>query len=107
MVVMLLQAMTTLAQKENSIPQLMEYLEKNHPEELKYDIIRYDEGFSERWIWTKEYHATKDKPIHRYQLQLLKDTVMQYFLNASSNAIACHHQPSTQPLHFRKATKAT
>lgn len=92
MVVMLLQAMTTLAQKENSIPQLMEYLEKNHPEELKYDIIRYDEGFSERWIWTKEYHATKDKPIHRYQLQLLKDTVMQYFLNASSNAIACHHQ---------------
>ena len=45
----LLQAMSTLAQNDNSIPQLMEYLEKNHPEEISYEIIRYDDGYSERW----------------------------------------------------------
>lgn len=88
----LLQSMSTLAQNDNSIPQLMEYLEKYHPEEISYEIIRYDDGYSERWTWEKEYHVKKDKPICRYQLQSLKDTVMQYFLNASSEAIACHHQ---------------
>ncbi|MBQ2359355.1 MAG: hypothetical protein II398_00475, partial [Prevotella sp.] len=59
----LLQAMSTLAQNDNSIPQLMEYLEKNHPEEISYEIIRYDDGYSERWTWEKEYHVKKDKPI--------------------------------------------
>ena len=94
--IMLLQAMTTLAQRDNCIPQLIEYLEKNHPEGIMYDIIRYDDGYSERWNWSKEYLITKDKPTCRYQLQVLKDTVMQYFLDASSQAIACHHQQTPQ-----------
>ena len=76
---MLLQAIVCNAQKDNSIQQLMKYLETNHPKELTYSIIRYDSGYSERWDWEKEYNVKKDLPINRYQLQLLKDTVLLHF----------------------------
>ena len=102
---MLLLAIVCNAQKDNSIQQLMKYLETNHPKELTYSIIRYDSGFSERWNWEKEYNIKKDLPINRYQLQLLKDTVLQHFLIASDHAIACHHQqtPKGTEDHIRYA----
>lgn len=89
---MLMQAIATNAQKNNGIRQLMQHLEKDYPEGITYSAIRANDNLWEDWRWKKEYDNTKDLPIVRYRMQLLKDTVLQYFVEASANAIACHHQ---------------
>lgn len=89
---MMIQTIAIHAQNENSIPQLMDYLEQHHPKEIGYSLGRTDKGIYEERRWEKGYDIRRDLPIVRYQLQLLKDTVMQHFLDASSHAIACHHQ---------------
>ena len=89
---MLMQAFAINAQKNNSIRQLMQHLEKDYPEGITYSAIRANDNLWEDWGWKKEYDNTKDQPIVRYRMQLLKDSVLQYFVEASANAIACHHQ---------------
>lgn len=92
MLAMMLQAIAIHAQNEQNIQQLMDYLEQHHPEEIGYSLGRTNEKIYEERSWKKGYDIRKDRPIVRYQLQLLKDTVMQHFLDASSHAVACHHQ---------------
>ncbi len=92
MLAMMLQAIAIHAQNEQNIQQLMDYLEQHHPEEIGYSLGRTNERIYEERSWKKCYDIRKDRPIVRYQLQLLKDTVMQHFLDASSHAVACHHQ---------------
>lgn len=92
MLAMMLNAIAIHAQEENSIQQLMDYLEQHHPKEIGYSLGRTDDRIYEERSWKKGFDIRKDRPIVRYQLQLLKDTVMQHFLNASSHAVACHHR---------------
>lgn len=102
---MAIPAIASHAQNENGIRQLMEQLEKNHPEGTYYHATRNREGIYESWNWVKTYDTTRDKPADRYQLQQLKDTVMQRFLEASANAVACHQQqtPNGTEDHIRYA----
>ena len=89
---MLMQAFAINAQKNNGIRELMQYLEKEYPEGVTYRAIRANNDLWEDWAWKKEYDNTKDHSSVRYRMQLLKDTVLQYFVEASANAVACHHQ---------------
>ena len=89
---MLMQAFAINAQKNNGIRELMQYLEKEYPEGVTYRAIRANNDLWEDWAWKKEYDNTKDHSSVRYHMQLLKDTVLQYFVEASANAVACHHQ---------------
>ena len=79
MLAMMLQAIAIHAQNEQNIQQLMDYLEQHHPEEISYSLGRTNERIYEERSWKKGYDIRKDRPIVRYQLQLLKDTVMQHF----------------------------
>lgn len=93
---MLMQALVINAQNDNSIRQLIQYLEKNHPEELSnYSVVRANDVINEVLIWNKSFYTQRDKPIDRYRLQTMKDTIMQYFIDASADAVACHHQQTT------------
>ena len=76
---MLMQAFAIHAQKNNGIRELMQHLEKDYPEGITYSAIRANDN-------------TKDHSSVRYRMQLLKDSVLQYFVEASANAVACHHQ---------------
>lgn len=89
---MLMQAFAIHAQKNNGIRQLMQHLEKDYPEGITYSAIRANHNLWEDWKWKKEYDNTKDHSSVRYRMQLLKDSVLQYFVEASANAVACHHQ---------------
>lgn len=89
---MLMQAFAINAQKNNGIRELMQHLEKDYPEGITYKAIRGDDALWEDWSWKKVYDNTKDHSSVRYRMQLLKDSVLQYFVEASANAVACHHQ---------------
>ena len=92
----LMQALIIDAQNDNSIRQLIQYLEKNHPEELSNSTVnRTNDDIYEIWVWNKSFYTQRDKPIDRYHLQQLKDTIMQYFIDASADAVACHHLQTT------------
>ena len=74
----LMQALIIDAQNDNSIRQLIQYLEKNHPEELSNSTVnRTNDDIYEIWVWNKSFYTQRDKPIDRYHLQQLKDTIMQ------------------------------
>ena len=89
---MLLNAVAIHAQEPMSIPQLMEYLEKNHPEGM-FGIRDYqDDRIRENIQWGKSYERDKDKPIDKYHLELLKDSILQCFIHASETAIASLYQ---------------
>lgn len=89
---MLMQAFAINAQKNNGIRELMQHLEKDYPEGITYKAIRGDDALWEDWSWKKVYDNTKDHSSVRYRMQLLKDSVLQYFVETSANAVACHHQ---------------
>ena len=89
---MLLNAIAIHAQEKMNIPQLMEYLERNHPEgfsktmnsnSLGGTIINMD--------WEEHYNILNNKKIERYRMQILKDSIIQTFLDASDDAAECYH----------------
>ena len=79
---MLMQAFAIHAQKNNGIRELMQHLEKDYPEGITYGAIRANDNLWEDWRWKKEYDNTKDHSSVRYRMQLLKDSVLQYFVEA-------------------------
>ena len=92
---MLLNAVAIHAQEPMSIPQLMEYLEKNYPEGMYGGISNYSKTMHENISWGKSYERDKDKPIDKYHLELLKDSILQCFIHASETAIASLYQQTS------------
>ena len=74
---MLLNAVAIHAQEPMSIPQLMEYLEKNYPEGMYGGISNHSKTMHENISWGKSYERDKDKPIDKYHLELLKYSILQ------------------------------
>ena len=92
---MLLNAVAIHAQEPMSIPQLMEYLEKNYPEGMYGGIRNHPNTMYENISWGKSYERYKDKPIDKYHLELLKDSILQCFIHASETAIASLYQQTS------------
>ena len=92
---MLLNAVAIHAQEPMSIPQLMEYLEKNYPEGMYGGISNHSKTMHENISWGKSYERDKDKPIDKYHLELLKDSILQCFIHASETAIASLYQQTS------------
>ena len=92
---MLLNAVAIHAQEPMSIPQLMEYLEKNYPEGMYGGISNYSKTLHENISWGKSYERDKEKPIDKYHLELLKDSILQCFIHASETAIASLYQQTS------------
>ncbi|MBO4431605.1 MAG: hypothetical protein J5790_09735 [Bacteroidaceae bacterium] len=93
---MMLNAVALHAQ-EMSIPQLMEYLEKHHPEGMfGYTIIESSYTYSiESVRWTLSYDKKTDKPIDKYHLELLKDSILRCFTHASETALSTYYQQTS------------
>ena len=83
--------------QEMSIPQLMEYLEKHHPEGMfgftTIESSNYNNIESVRW--TLSYDMKKDKPIDKYHLELLKDSILRCFTHASETALSTYYQQTS------------
>ena len=93
---MLLNAVALHAQ-EMSIPQLMEYLEKHHPEGMFgfTNIEPYYTYNKESVRWTLSYDKKTDKPIDKYHLELLKDSILRCFTHASETALSTYYQQTS------------
>ncbi|MBR6973311.1 MAG: hypothetical protein IKH80_01615, partial [Bacteroidaceae bacterium] len=83
--------------QEMSIPQLMEYLEKHHPEGMFgfTDIESSHYNNIESVRWTLSYDMKKDKPIDKYHLELLKDSILHCFTHASETALSTYYQQTS------------
>ncbi len=92
---MLLNVVAVHAQKENKIQTLIRYLNDNHPMGLLCSIARGEDALTESFSYEHAYDITKDNNINHYQHQMLKDTILQYFLDASADAVACHHRKTS------------
>ncbi|MBR6036068.1 MAG: hypothetical protein IKP41_03790 [Bacteroidaceae bacterium] len=83
--------------QEMSIPQLMEYLEKHHPEGMfgftNIESSHYNNIESVRW--TISYDKKTDKPIDKYHLELLKDSILRCFTHASETALSTYYQQTS------------
>ena len=83
--------------QEMSIPQLMEYLEKHHPEGMfgftNIESSHYNNIESVRW--TISYDKKTDKPIDKYHLELLKDSILRCFTHASDTALSTYYQQTS------------
>ncbi|MBO7569110.1 MAG: hypothetical protein J6T11_01985 [Bacteroidaceae bacterium] len=83
--------------QEMSIPQLMEYLEKHHPEGMfgftTIESSNYNNIESVRW--TLYYDMKKYKPIDKYHLELLKDSILRCFTHASETALSTYYQQTS------------
>lgn len=102
---MMLNAVALHAQ-EMSIPQLMEYLEKHYPEGMfGYTNILQSTSSSknkrefknkrESVRWTISYDKKTDKPIDKYHLELLKDSILRCFTHASETALSTYYQQTS------------
>ena len=93
---MMLNAVALHAQ-EMSIPQLMEYLEKHHPEGMfGYTNIESSYTYNiESVRWTLSYDKKTDKPIDKYHLELLKDSILHCFTHASETALSTYYKQTS------------
>lgn len=99
---MMLNAVALHAQ-EMSIPQLMEYLEKHYPEGMfGYTNILQSTSSSKKFKnkresvrWTISYDKKTDKPIDKYHLELLKDSILRCFTHASETALSTYYQQTS------------
>lgn len=92
---MMLNAITIHAQNENSIRKLVRYLSERHPEGCSYSLTRGKDKLFEHCFFDQGYDITKQNNMDCYQHQMLKDTLMQSFLDASADAVACHHRKTS------------
>lgn len=93
---MMLNAVALHAQ-EMSIPQLMEYLEKHHPEGM-FGFTNIESSYInniESVRWTLSYDKKTDKPIDKYHLELLKDSILRCFTHASETALSTYYQQTS------------